>query len=198
MFIVLEGPDGVGKTTQCRLLAERLERELPANVVSLREPTGGEWGQLIRQAARDHKRPTPAVETEWFIADRRQDVELNIKPALARGWYVVLDRYYFSTAAYQGARDVSIPDIIRRSREFCVAPDLCFVLLGDQEAALKRIMVNRGDTPDAFEAIDYQKKVADNFRRLIKEDKSLIEINADRTIEEVHGEIWKYVESAIK
>lgn len=165
LFLVVEGPDGVGKTTQAKALAAWL-RDLGLSVRQLREPTDGEWGQRIRRAARDHTRPDdPLEEVRWFVEDRREDVMQNILPALAQGTTVVLDRYFYSTAAYQGARGVDVDLILAQNREFAPEPDLCLFLLCDVTVARERIGV-RGDH-DAFEALEYQRRVAETFGQLI-------------------------------
>lgn len=192
-FIVLEGPDGVGKTTQCRLLIERLQAT-GWETLLLREPTDGAWGLRIREAARTDTRPDPRTETEWFMRDRREDVERNIAPALAAGKVVVLDRYFYSTAAYQGARGVDVDWILRENRAFAPEPDACFVLLGDVARALTRVAESRGDTPDAFETADYQHRVAGVFRDLLALGvPHLHAIDADRPVADVHADIWAAV-----
>jgi dTMP kinase len=103
LFIVLEGIDGCGKSTQVELLAKRLSRR-GKKVVTLSEPTAGRWGQKIREAARHKDSLSPAEELELFIKDRKEDIKNNIKPALESGQIVILDRYFYSTLAYQGAR----------------------------------------------------------------------------------------------
>ena len=158
-FIVFEGADGVGKTTHADRVAGWL-MALGHPVLRLHEPTDGEWGQKIRRAARENTRPDdPREEVRWFTEDRKHDVEFNIKPALAAGSFVVLDRYFYSTAAYQGARGVPVADILAENRAFAPEPDLCLILRCDPAEARNRIG-GRGDTPDAFEALEYQQRVA--------------------------------------
>ena len=102
LFIVFEGIDGTGKTTQLHLLAEKL-RQRGYAVVSTREPTEGVYGQKIRELFVDRGAASPERELELFIADREQHVKETIEPALADGCIVLSDRYYLSTVAYQGA-----------------------------------------------------------------------------------------------
>nr|MDP6657848.1 dTMP kinase [Nitrospinaceae bacterium] len=102
-LIVFEGIDGTGKSTQCQKMETRM-REYGVPVIRLREPTDGVWGQKIRKILSDGRGAvTPKEELTWFIEDRREDVEKNILPALRENKVVLLDRYYYSTAAYQGA-----------------------------------------------------------------------------------------------
>lgn len=165
LFLVIEGPDGTGKTTLAQALADALQAG-GRQVVRLREPTDGEWGRRIRQAARNHTRPDdPLEEVRWFTEDRREDVATNIRPALANGSVVVLDRYFYSTAAYQGARGVDVDLILAQNREFAPEPDLCLFLRCDVDVARSRIGL-RG-AHDAFEALDYQRRVAAVFEQLL-------------------------------
>ena len=102
MFIVFEGIDGTGKSTQVRLLAKAL-RELGQEVVTSKEPTDGPVGTRLRQSA-EKGRLSPQEELDLFHQDRRDHVQSLIAPALERGDTVIVDRYFFSTMAYQGAR----------------------------------------------------------------------------------------------
>jgi dTMP kinase len=104
-FIIFEGIDGTGKSTQLHLLAEKL-KQLDYAVVSTREPTNGPYGKKIRELFVDRTAATLEEELELFIADRDQHVQEVIAPALADGSIVICDRYYLSTVAYQGARGI--------------------------------------------------------------------------------------------
>ena len=161
LFIVFEGVDGAGKTTQVRLLAERLQGA-GYEVVCLKEPTEGPWGQKLRQLAQHGRQEIPpAMELEWFLQDRREDVENNIQPALARGQIVVLDRYYFSTIAYQGALQLNPEEIRVRNEAFAPPPDLVFLLHLPAAQGLQRVK-QRG-TLSHFERLDYLERVAAIF-----------------------------------
>jgi dTMP kinase len=161
LFIVFEGVDGSGKTTQVRLLAERLQGA-GYEVVCLKEPTEGPWGQKLRQLAQHGRQEIPpATELEWFLQDRREDVEHNIQPALARGQIVVLDRYYFSTIAYQGALQLDPEEIRARNEAFAPPPDLVFLLHLPAAQGWQRVR-QRG-TLSHFERLDYLERVAAIF-----------------------------------
>jgi dTMP kinase len=148
MFIVLEGIDGTGKSTQSKRLAEHF-RAQGRTVTLSREPTDGPWGTLLRNSA-ESGRLSPEEELETFLKDRRQHVTEKIAPALAAGHVVILDRYYFSTMAYQGVRGFD-PQKIREDNEaFAPVPDLLLILDLDVDAALTRIG-SRGDTANEFE-----------------------------------------------
>jgi dTMP kinase len=148
MFIVIEGIDGTGKSTQARKLAEHFTAQ-GRTVTLSREPTDGPWGSLLRSSAQTG-RLSPAEELEAFLKDRRQHVEELIAPALAAGNVVILDRYYFSTMAYQGARGFDPAKIRSDNEEFAPVPDRLFILDLDVSTALERIGT-RGDTANEFE-----------------------------------------------
>ncbi len=148
MFIVIEGIDGTGKSTQARRLADHF-LSLGRTVLLSREPTDGPWGTLLRNSA-ETGRLSPEEELETFLKDRRQHVEEKIRPALEKGEIVILDRYYFSTMAYQGARGFDPTEIRKRNEAFAPIPDLLLILDLEVEKAIFRIG-GRGDTINEFE-----------------------------------------------
>lgn len=148
LFIVLEGIDGTGKSTQARRLGEWFEKQ-GREVVLSREPTDGPWGKKLRESA-STGRLSPQDELQYFLNDRRQHVDEKIAPALAAGKVVILDRYYFSTMAYQGARGFDPAEIRRMNEEFAPVPDLLLILDLDVDTAHQRIG-HRGDSTNEFE-----------------------------------------------
>lgn len=138
VLVALEGIDGAGKTTQARALETALHALGALQVVSSKEPTNGPWGQKIRASATEG-RMSPADELEAFILDRQQHVAELIAPTLAAGGVVILDRYYFSTAAYQGARGLDAAAILARNEAFAPRPDLLVILDLVPDAALARV-----------------------------------------------------------
>ncbi len=158
VLFVIEGIDGSGKTTQAKRLVETLSRR-GYDAVYLREPTDGPSGAEIRRAAQDGTRQgDPEKEYRLFMLDRKENVADSIHPALSAGRVVVLDRYYFSTMAYQGALGLD-PERIRRENEgFAPVPDRVFYLSMTVEEGLKRISRNRGSFT-SFEKAEYLEKV---------------------------------------
>lgn len=151
-LIVVEGIDGAGKSTQVRRLAETL-RDAGFAVTCSREPTDGPWGRKIRASAAA-ERMSLDDELHAFIEDRKEHAAQVIRPALERGEIVVLDRYYFSTMAYQGARGGDVEAIRRANEAIAPKPDLVLLIDFDPAAALQRIRGSRGDVPDEFEKLD--------------------------------------------
>jgi dTMP kinase len=162
LLIVLEGIDGSGKTTQARSLLRRL-RSRGFEAVFFREPTRGKWGREIKRKAVCAGSLSPAEELDLFVKDRRENVGKNLKPALAKGKIVVLDRYYFSTIAYQGAKGLDPRRIRRLNEAFAVKPDLVIVLDVAAGEGLARIS-GRKTRDELFEREDYLAKVGEIFR----------------------------------
>ncbi len=162
-LLVLEGIDGAGKSTLSRQLAAHFGA-LGHTVITSREPTHGPHGRALRESARTG-RLSLADELDLFLKDRAEHVAALIRPALDRGDIVILDRYYFSSAAYQGARGADPADIIALNEAFAPVPDLVLLLDLDPADGSTRIHA-RGDRPDDFEALDYQRAVRGIFLAL--------------------------------
>ena len=148
LFIVIEGIDGTGKSTQAKRLGEWFTAQ-GREVVLSREPTDGPWGRKLRESAATG-RLSPEDELQYFLNDRRQHVDELIAPSLAAGKVVILDRYYFSTMAYQGTRGFDPAEIRRKNEAFAPVPDLLLIMDLDVDSALERIGA-RGDTTNEFE-----------------------------------------------
>lgn len=166
-LIVLEGIDGAGKSTQHARLARRLEAE-GYGVVASREPTDGPHGRRIREIARAGRQAVSAEEeVRLFLDDRREHVERVIAPALSAGQVVLLDRYYLSTIAYQGALGIDTGFIQQANESFAPPPDLALLLMLPVAEALARIRAGRAGGLDVtFERADYLERVAAIFRRM--------------------------------
>ena len=162
LLIVLEGIDGSGKTTQARSLLRRL-RSRGWEAVFFREPSRGKWGREIKRKAARADSLTPPDELALFVKDRRENVEKNLKPALRKGKVVVLDRYYFSTIAYQGAKGIDPRRIRRMNEAFAVKPDLVIILDIAAGEGLARL-AGRKTRDELFEREDYLARVAKIFK----------------------------------
>lgn len=191
-LLVLEGIDGAGKSTLARRLAEQIRAGGRECVVS-REPTDGPHGTALRRSAISG-RLSLADELELFLKDRAEHVEALIRPALLRGDVVILDRYYLSTAAYQGARGVDPTEIIARNEAFAPAPDLVLLLDLDPRGGMSRI-VSRGDQPDAFEALNYLAKVREIFLSLPQP--CIRRIDAARRADDVFADCAALLDAAL-
>ena len=188
-FIVLDGPDGAGKSTQMRLLAEQLGKAGVAHV-TCRDPGGTRMGDRIRSLLLDQdnlKNMDPACETLLFMASRAQLVAEIIRPALARGDTVLCDRFVTATCAYQGAAGYDPQKVIGLA-DLAIGncwPDVTVVLELSAEAGLSR----RGAGRDAMESrsIDFHLAVS----RIFKEVEGyyptpVVYVKAEGSIDEVH------------
>ena len=182
-LLVLEGIDGSGKSTLARQLAEWL-RGRGREVITSREPTDGPHGTALRRSAKTGRLSLTA-ELDLFHQDRAEHVTTLISPALARGAVVILDRYYFSTAAYQGARGLDPQTIIDANEKFAPIPDIVLLLDLDPTDGSARIQ-RRGDALDDFEALDYQREVRRIF--LTIERPFIHRIDAARSAEAVFAD----------
>jgi len=166
VLLAFEGIDGAGKTTQARRLEATL-READYPVLYTREPTTGPTGRRIRDLiATGRGALTPQEEVDLFVHDRQEHVTGVILPALARHQVVLLDRYYFSTMAYQGALGLD-PEVIRGVNEaFAPRPHLTFILDLPPAAGLARIRGARAIGTDTFEREGYLERVRAIFSGL--------------------------------
>lgn len=190
LLIVFEGTDGTGKTSQRDLLAANLaQRGLPVEIT--KEPTDGRYGQQIRRLYGGKHRFSLEEELELFLADRRQHVAERLLPALADGRIVLCDRYYFSTAAYQGARGLD-PRTILGLNDFAPVPDLVLLFRAEIEVCLKRITEGRGETPNSFEQAEFLARVAAIYATF---DAPYIRtIDTQRPVDEVQRAVLAVVE----
>ena len=159
-LVVVEGIDGAGKSTVVRSLAEHCAARGFACVTSA-EPTRGPWGMKLRQSMKEG-RLSLDEELGLFLKDRAEHVEQVIRPALAAGKVVLLDRYYLSTAAYQGARGADPGTILEMNERFAPQPDLVLLLDFDPDGGIARIRA-RGDAPNTFEESEQLRAVRKIF-----------------------------------
>ncbi|HCC53531.1 MAG TPA: hypothetical protein DEQ20_01185, partial [Desulfobulbaceae bacterium] len=158
-LIAFEGIDGTGKTTQIAMLAAVLcKRGL--SVVATKEPTDGQYGLKIRELYKNRKSVTPEEELALFLDDRREHVVRVIAPALACGQVVLTDRYYYSTAAYQGAAGHDPQKIITANELFAPVPDMVIILEAPVSLGVHRVQRIRGEVLNDFEQEETLVRVA--------------------------------------
>jgi dTMP kinase len=182
-LIVFEGIDGAGKSTQAKLLRDRLTG-LGWPVLLTAEPSDGPVGTTLRSLK---SRLAPQEEAQRFTEDRAYHVEHVILPALNEGRIVICDRYVYSSIAYQGAREVDPKNIITANEAFAVAPNVIFLLEISVEHALERVVTDRGEVITPFEARESLERVNSIYARL--DDLLLVRIDAAGSVEQVHATI---------
>ena len=202
-FLVLEGIDGCGKTTQLKQLAQWLPVSglMPAGATLhlTREPGGTPLGQALRKLLLHPPQasaPSPTAELLLYAADRAQHVEQLIRPALVRGDWVLSDRFSGSTLAYQGdgrGLDVSTIRDLERIATAGVTPDLTLWLDLPIAESLRRRQTQTADRIEA-EGTAFLARVAEGFRRLAAE-RGWAAVAADRPPEQVQQAIRVQVEA---
>jgi dTMP kinase len=176
-FVVLEGIDGSGTTTQADLLAQRIKREEGRSVRQTAEPSHGPIGTIIRQVLTGRIVGAGGLAPGWatmallFAADRMDHVETEIDPLLAQGGVVVSDRYDASSLAYQsvmsgrGAKDAV--EWIKTLNRYARRPDLTIVLDVTPELAAARREA-RGEAAQLYEQNEVQRALASFYKDLAK------------------------------
>jgi dTMP kinase len=200
-FITFEGGEGTGKSTHSALLAERL-KALGIDVVLTREPGGSPGAEVIRHVLLSGVAKPLGVEAEalLFAAARDDHVRHTIEPALARGAWVICDRFIDSTRVYQGTLGHIDPKFIRALERVTVGdlkPDLTFILDVPADVGLVRAAERRGDgTADRFEAesLAFHEELREAFRLLaVAEPDRCVMIGATAPKPAVAERIWKTV-----
>ena len=197
-FIVLDGPDGCGKSTQVRLLAEGLE-QAGIGTISLRDPGGTNIGEQIRQILlrNDNQAMSVRCESLLYMASRSQLYEESIKPALAAGKCVICDRWLSSTYAYQAVAGKIGVDWLEQLVSSSLErswPDLTIIIDVPSEIGLQRV----GSAPDRMEekSADFHQRVRQAFGDLVRTRKGFGIIDGSGTVEEVHRRVMEFIESA--
>lgn len=191
LFITFEGPDGCGKTTQMKLLAEYFEKK-GKEVVLTREPGGKGLGEKVREILLNYDgEVSDRCESFLFLADRAQNIDIIVNPAVKEGKIVLCDRHIDSTVAYQGyGRGLNI-DRINMLNNLATngkKPDLTLVFDVDVETSMKRV----GKEKDRMESagIDFHNRVRKGYLELAKQEPQRIKVlDATKSIEEIHKDV---------
>ncbi|MFH1238838.1 MAG: dTMP kinase [bacterium] len=208
LFITLEGPDGCGKTTQAQKLYEYLTRQ-GYQVVRTREPGGTKVAEQVREVLLSPaNKVAPLAEIFLYEAVRAQHVEELIKPSLAKGKIIVCERFSDATFAYQGYGRRLPLAMIKALDKFATAkisPDLTILLDIPPELGLSRVLSDHKNRPrgqtDRMEQEDltFHRRVRAGYLKLARSYPRRIKaISAQQPADEIHGQIIKYVERAIR
>jgi len=195
LFITFEGADGCGKTTQMKLLAEHLEKQ-GYEVVLTREPGGKGLGEKVREILLNYDgKVSDRCESFLFLADRAQNIDIIVNPAVETGKIVLCDRHTDSTVAYQGygrgldlERINKLNDIATNGRK----PDLTFVFDIDTETSMKRV----GKEKDRMESagLEFHNRVREGYLKIAQQEPERIKvIDATKSIEEIRKEVLSQV-----
>ena len=201
-FIVFEGIDGAGKSTQIEMLRQKLIAE-GRKVFITTEPTASVTGGILRDALSGNYKRSASELAAMFLSDRifhNVNESVGINQALERGFDVISDRYYYSSFAYQGLdsdidwvinMNINCPDIRK--------PDLCIFLDLDAEKSKARIDTNRA-TVEIFEKEEILNKIRNKFFDVFKRlpDENIAIIDASGSVEEVFEKISEVVDRTIK
>lgn len=205
-LIAFEGIDGAGKSSQIARLAPWIEKHY-GPVVTTAEPTNGPYGSQIRQAK---TRLLPALERNLFLLDRKEHAENFIRPNIKSGKFVITDRYFYSSVAYQGSRrdafgfEPASEDFIRLQEEIFAEncniapiPDILVFIDIAPEAALRRIDTGRS-ARDPFETLQTLTTVAGVFRRIVPHHPHHVIVDGSACADVIAREITAKIDVLLK
>jgi dTMP kinase len=206
-FITFEGPEGSGKSTQLRLLGERL-RSAGRDVMETQEPGGTPIGIQIRHVLLDAKNRElcPTAELLLMFASRAQNVDQSILPALSAGRTVISDRFTDSTLVYQGVgRGLGADVVYELDRIACrgLVPDLTLLIDIEAETGLARahrrnVRTEHPETRMEEQEMGFHRKVREAYRQLAADEPQRVRlIDGSQTREAVAIEVWQAVESLV-
>lgn len=198
LFVTFEGADGCGKTTQMKLLKEYLLCK-GIDVVLTREPGGRGLGEKVREILLNYDGAvSDRCESFLFLADRAQNIDIIVNPAVESGKIVLCDRHIDSTVAYQGygrgldlERIKMLNSIATNNRK----PDLTFVFDIDVETSMQRV----GKEKDRMESEgkEFHNRVRNGYLKLAEEEPNRIKVlDAAKSIDEIHEEVVNILEAA--
>jgi dTMP kinase len=189
-FIVIEGLDGCGKTTQTKLLVKKFWESHDA--VYTAEPSQGSIGSFIRTSILYREKRLPsAVEALLFAADRVDHVQNEVLPAMRKGKLVVSDRYLYSSLAYQGAAGLSV-EWIQQINEHALRPDLAIFIDVDPETVMRRLKPEKS----VMEKLETQRKVREIYLQFVEEG-TLVRIDGNKpknaVAKELHATVLRFL-----
>lgn len=195
LFITFEGADGCGKTTQLNLLAEYLKNS-GREVVLTREPGGKGLGEKVREILLNYDgEVSDRCESFLFLADRAQNIDIIVNPAVKDGKIVLCDRHIDSTVAYQGfgrGLDIERIKMLNNLATNGRKPDLTIVFDIDVENSMKRV----GNQKDRMESagIEFHNRVRNGYLQIAKEEPERIKVvDASQSVEDVFEDVKKII-----
>jgi dTMP kinase len=190
-FIVVEGLDGSGKSSQVDLLIDYL-KEQGKDVVVTREPTlDSDAGKKIKQALKKEITIEPLELQKLYVQDRKEHLDNKVIPALKDGKFVISSRYAFSTFAYGYSDGLNLDKLVEMNSQFLL-PDLTIIVDVDPESCIKRIE-GRGDPKELFEQKEKLEKVNEIYKKLPSMFENVVVVDGRKNIEEVFDNIKKEI-----
>jgi len=187
VLICVEGLDGCGKTTQTRLLVERLEKK-GYDAIYTAEPSRGKIGSFIKKyCLHGETRVSSIVEALLFAADRFEHVEKEVISALNEGKLVVSDRYVYSSLAYQGAARLDL-EWIEKINEHAIRPDLALFIDVEPETVIHRLKPRKS----IMENLGTQRKVREVYMKFVEKGE-LVKIDGNKSKQKVADDILRVV-----
>ena len=211
LFLVFDGPEGSGKSTQLGLLRRKFE-EIHRPALMVRDPGHTRIGEEVRSILLNPHNDDMAMRCEMllYMAARAQMMSETILPALAQGQTVISDRFVSSTLAYQGGGDGLTPADIRAVADIAIKhrwPDLTIILDMPTQSSMDRVLPKFSLFPDDPDAglekdrierrpMEYHERVRQNYLAQAKADPQRYRVvNADRRPEQVHEDVWRVLEA---
>lgn len=199
LFIALEGIDGSGKSTQIKLLQQKLE-SLGCRVHATAEPTKGRIGKLIREIFNHQEEADQRVIAALFVADRLNHVlnkEDGMLHLLDQGIVVLTDRYYLSSYAYHSVY-MEMPWVIEANAlaASLLRPTINIYIDMKPEQSMERILQSR-ESVEMYETLDHLQKVRDKYEEaiaLVKDQERIVRVNGNQSVEGLAQDIWKAIE----
>lgn len=195
LFITFEGADGCGKTTQMKLLAEYLQK-MGHDIILTREPGAKGLGEKVRDILLNYDGVvSDKCESFLFLADRAQNIDIIVNPAVNDGKIVLCDRHIDSTVAYQGygrGLDINRINMLNEIATNKRKPDLTFVFDIDVETSMKRV----GKEKDRMESAgkDFHNRVRNGYLKLAKAEPERIKVvNAVQSVEDVFEDVKEII-----
>lgn len=191
IFLVIEGLDGSGKTTQAALLAEKFYKTY--NILLTAEPSQGKIGTFIRECClyENQRLPTEA-EALIFAADRIEHMHSEVKPALDEGKLVICDRYIYSSLAYQGSAGLSL-DWIKTINARALQPDFSIFIDVPPEKVIARLQRKKS----VMETLETQQRVRGVYLKYVEKGE-LVRVDGDKNMEQVAEDLYRTVSSLIE
>jgi dTMP kinase len=204
-YIVIEGHDGTGKSTQVTLIRKKLKNR-GISSIEFHEPEGTPIANAIRSIIKNAELKRDATTNMLLFNALRHEIWVSrALPALEAGKWVVASRNYFSTLAYQGYGEGLDLDLITNTTKIAtdddyMNPDIAIILDLDNEQERQKRITNRGlsDNPDTFESkdSDFQQRVKDGYLSIAK-DKGIRVVSASQSIEDVQTDLWQIIEKSL-